>query len=619
MKMSRRDPFAGSFRLLFEVGTVAGMSDGELLDRFLARRTVGAEAAEIAFGALVERHGPMVLRVCRSRLGDEHDAQDAFQATFLILARKAGSIRDRDSAENWLQGVARRVASCARRASAIRRARERAASRSSVEFWPDRETDELVPVVREEVSDLPEKYRTPLMLCLLDGLTHEEAATRLGWPVGTVKTRVRQAKDKLRTRLTRRGFAPTLGGIVAALTVREAQAIPAALVRATARAGLRHASGKLTTAGASSASVATLVQLGMGSLLMSRIKIAAIVLTSIGALAAGATGYARQKTESPEQKSDPVPVIAPAPEKAPVEPPRAAAAAVATDDRADRIEALQLDIELLQKEVDGVKFYVINGDSERIRIQSELDNLNGPHPDVMIYANAPNRTAAEQLDIQKKQLRDQLDTVEFNLKNNRAAYLAKSRELKEKQRQLKELQEPDELQEPAAQAKPVPAEPEQNPAAASDRLDQAITTSLKLEMIWSDFEFAKRRVFAAKESLLDVKKKAAIDAKTKRFGMSDKEYEAAFGWHVSDAEKEIVEANTNFEKMTKALVEAERELRELVMKLPANVQSQYLRWQASQKPAGTGHPAAEFESRIGDIERKLDLILKRLDAGPAGN
>src|SRR6185437_13721701 len=95
--------------------------------------------------------------------------------------------------------------------------------------------------VREEVGDLPEKYRTPLMLCLLDGLTHEEAATRLGWPVGTVKTRVRRAKDQLRTRLARRGLAPSLGAIGGALAAREASAMPAALVRSTARLAMEFA------------------------------------------------------------------------------------------------------------------------------------------------------------------------------------------------------------------------------------------------------------------------------------------------------------------------------------------------------------------------------------------
>ena len=116
LETTRPQAIAGPIRLLFEGGAVAGLGDSALLDRFLAR-DVDSEGAEVAFAALVERHGPSVLRACRARLRDEHDAQDAFQATFLILARKAGSIRDSDSAATWLVGVARRVASCSRRAS----------------------------------------------------------------------------------------------------------------------------------------------------------------------------------------------------------------------------------------------------------------------------------------------------------------------------------------------------------------------------------------------------------------------------------------------------------------------------------------------------------------------
>jgi hypothetical protein len=145
------------------------------------------------------------------------------------------------------------------------------------------------------------------MLCLLDGLTHEEAATRLGWPVGTVKTRVRQAKDRLRTRLARRGFAPTLGAIIASMTAREARALPVSLIRSTSRAGLRYASGKAMTAGAASASVATLVELGIGSLMMTRWKIAALVCTTFGIFAAGTAGYARQGPGARE-KTEPVKV-----------------------------------------------------------------------------------------------------------------------------------------------------------------------------------------------------------------------------------------------------------------------------------------------------------------------
>ena len=179
MEATRRQDVCGPIRLLFEGSAVGGLSDGQLLDRFLDRRAGGdREAAELAFGALVERHGTAVLRTCRTRLGHEHDAQDACQATFLILARKARSIRRQESLASWLDGVARRVASCARRSAALRRAREREVVETRPTFAVALESSDLSPVVWEEVGGLPEHERAPLTFCLLDGLTHEEAATR---------------------------------------------------------------------------------------------------------------------------------------------------------------------------------------------------------------------------------------------------------------------------------------------------------------------------------------------------------------------------------------------------------------------------------------------------------
>jgi RNA polymerase sigma factor (sigma-70 family) len=356
VETTQRDPILGPIRMLFEVGTVAGMSDGQLLDRFLARRDEEGEGeghAEVAFAALVERHGPMVLRICRGRLGDEHDAEDAFQATFFILARKASAIRKHESAASWLNGVAREVASCARRSAALRRAKERSAAGLTRESGPvaDRNEDELVPAILEEVDILPEKYRTPLRLCLLEGLTHEEAANRLGWPVGTVKTRVRWAKERLRTRLARRGLAPSLGAIGAALASVEASAMPARLVRSTVRDALRFG----TAPGGLSAPVAALVELGLGSLLMNRWKMAALVFASMGIFAAGAMGLARPGPQEKGKPAEGQPVVA---EKAAAKPNPAEVAEaerIAQSDRLDHVKLIAIDVELLRMELEGWK------------------------------------------------------------------------------------------------------------------------------------------------------------------------------------------------------------------------------------------------------------------------
>src|SRR4051794_30995177 len=166
-----------SLKALFEGGTVAGLTDGQLLERFATRRD---EAAELAFAALVERHGPTVLRVCRGVLRDPHDADDAFQATFLVLARKAGSVRRRDSVGSWLYGVALRVSADARSMAARRRTHERRAAQMSARPAGDDAHDDLAAVVHEEVGRLPEPFRAAVVVCDLQGQTCEDAARLLG-------------------------------------------------------------------------------------------------------------------------------------------------------------------------------------------------------------------------------------------------------------------------------------------------------------------------------------------------------------------------------------------------------------------------------------------------------
>ena len=196
----------GALRVLFEEGAIGVLSDAELLDRFLECESGRAEAA---FSVLVDRHGAMVLSVCRRVLGDPHDAQDAFQATFLTLARRAGAIRRRDSAASWLFGVALCVSTRMRdRRSRRRNAEQRAIRLRAVSEATDTpvESHDWVEL-HEELARLPETYRAPAVLCYMEELTNEEAAARLRVPVGTVKTRLKRARDLLRNRLTRRGEA----------------------------------------------------------------------------------------------------------------------------------------------------------------------------------------------------------------------------------------------------------------------------------------------------------------------------------------------------------------------------------------------------------------------------
>ena len=186
-----------------------------------------------AFEALVARHGPMVLSVCRGILRDPNDAEDAFQATFLILVKKAGTIRGRVVLGGWLYQVAHRVAIQANIAAARRRAHEReagqmtAASASSGPAVPD----DLLPALHEEIARLPEKYRLPIVLCDLEGLPQAQAAGQLHWSERTLRRRLAEARDRLKGRLGRRGLAAD-GAMLGAVFLREARAaVPAGLER----------------------------------------------------------------------------------------------------------------------------------------------------------------------------------------------------------------------------------------------------------------------------------------------------------------------------------------------------------------------------------------------------
>jgi RNA polymerase sigma factor (sigma-70 family) len=223
-------------RALFHVGTTGGLTDEQLLEWFVAR---DREAAEMAFAELVARHGPMVLRVCRLILRDPHEAEDAFQATFLVLARRAASILNRASTASWLHGVARRVASSARLAAARRRTHERRAAEMAVRSGDDAGCDDIGALLHEEIGRLSERFRTAIVLCDLEGLTEGQAAQRLGWPIGTVRSRLLRGRERLRGRLIRRGLAPS-AVVLGSLHASEAASmvVPPVLANATTQAAV---------------------------------------------------------------------------------------------------------------------------------------------------------------------------------------------------------------------------------------------------------------------------------------------------------------------------------------------------------------------------------------------
>ncbi|HZY88914.1 MAG TPA: sigma-70 family RNA polymerase sigma factor, partial [Gemmataceae bacterium] len=186
------------------------LTDGELLERFLGRRE------ETAFAILVQRHGPMVLGVCRRVLADVHSAEDAFQAVFLVLARRAAAIRKKDSLASWLHGVARRVALRAQAQAVAQRGRERQVPDvSAADVIDELMWQELRAVLDEEVGALPERYRAAVVLCHLEGKSYDQAARELGWPKSTLASRLGKAHGLLRARLVRRGITLAAGALAA--------------------------------------------------------------------------------------------------------------------------------------------------------------------------------------------------------------------------------------------------------------------------------------------------------------------------------------------------------------------------------------------------------------------
>jgi RNA polymerase sigma factor (sigma-70 family) len=283
----RPDPIIQQLRRSVLRPDGAGLTDGQLLESFINRRD------EAAFEALVRRHGPMVLGVCRRLLRNPHDAEDAFQATFLVLARKAASVVPREKVGNWLHGVARTTALRARAANARRRLRER-----QVTDWPEPEArrpdprDDLRLTLDRELSRLPEKYRLPVVLCDLEGRSRREVARQLRIPEGTLSSRLTTARRLLAKRLARQGLAG--GSLAAALAQGGASAcVPASVLSATVGAAARLAAGQATVV---SAAVSVLTEGVLRTMLLTKLKtatalvLAAVLATALGTLILPTTG-----------------------------------------------------------------------------------------------------------------------------------------------------------------------------------------------------------------------------------------------------------------------------------------------------------------------------------------
>ena len=294
---------------LFRIGTAGGLTDGQLLERFLSQRD---DAGEAAFRALVERHAPMVLRICRDVLADWHEAEDASQATFIVLACKAGSIRKRDSIASWLFGVACRVAAHAKAKSARRRRHEQRNAEQAAASIVNRDPRVDWLELYEEVERLPEHWRAPLVLCDVKGHSQPEAAAQLGCPLRTLQNRLARGRERLRMRLIHRDLSTSVAVWERSVDPDRASVpLPPAWLETTVRAALTTVN-HTTATGAISASVAALTEGMLRMMLRTTLISVAGVVLSVGILGMGMGLLVYRTAAAPPPYSRPAGAASPA-------------------------------------------------------------------------------------------------------------------------------------------------------------------------------------------------------------------------------------------------------------------------------------------------------------------
>jgi RNA polymerase sigma factor (sigma-70 family) len=299
--------FVKRIETLFRTGTSGGLTDRQLLEQFLERR---GDDAQDAFAALVDRHGAMVLRVCRQILPTEEDAEDAAQAAFLVLARRAPSISRRESLACWLHGVARRAAANLRVAHSRRRKLEhregelRAAAGHVVhgDFEAIENHDDWARL-HDELGSLPQSFRDPIILCYLDGLTQEQAAAQLRCPLGTIQSRLARGRAKLKTQLEKRGVGLS-SAFAAANQIGGLQSCPAPQGWAEATVRLAVEFGRVKAPAIASAAAVALAERVCRGIVLSKLKIGAAITLLAAVLLSGATALALRP-----HRSDAAPIL----------------------------------------------------------------------------------------------------------------------------------------------------------------------------------------------------------------------------------------------------------------------------------------------------------------------
>lgn len=351
--MKRAQRMNGLLRRLRRCGRdaeAARTGDGQLLAAFIERRD------DEAFARLVQRHGAMVLGVCRRVLGSLHDAEDAFQATFLVLVRRAGTIGRRELIGNWLYGVAYRTALEARAKRLRRMAREKPINDVAGPVGDNPLVErELQRALDRELSRLPDKYRVPVVLCDLEGRGRREVARQLRLPEGTLSSRLATARKLLAARLSRHGPTVGAGLLTATLAQHAAARLPAALADATAKAAIAFSAGNGAASAIVSANVFALTQGVIKAMFLTKLKITAAWLLLIGVLSVGAAGFAHGITagDSPGDNPRPAAIAANAQDQKPEEDrERLAAALKELRDAQNKLREAQATNDKLRKELE---------------------------------------------------------------------------------------------------------------------------------------------------------------------------------------------------------------------------------------------------------------------------
>ena len=284
--------------LLFGTGTLAGLSDAQLLDRHVSH------GDELAFEALVQRHGPMVLAVCRGVLNDSNDADDAFQAVFLLLARKARSLWIHDSLGGWLHRVACRIAVQAKADTACRRRQERrAAELAAASGTSDAPWNDTHVVLHEEIDRLPERYREPIVLCYLEHMTYEQAARHLRWSEATTQGRLARARALLRRRLTRRGVTVAGAALAGMAWPNGASAVSLVLFQSALRSARQFHLGKAAETAVVSTAANALVTQAMRSMMITKLTKIAAAVFFLGTITAVTSALPAAGRSVPEQST----------------------------------------------------------------------------------------------------------------------------------------------------------------------------------------------------------------------------------------------------------------------------------------------------------------------------